>query len=313
MPDQIDAALTRVVATAVEAAPAPPTVEDVAAAVVAPASHDRRWGRLVLAIAAVVALLVAGAAVLTHRQATTVSVTATPLPGYLLPTWPPYLRRLSARESAEGATMTAPTVHVFQRVNSDPEQHQQIVVELGGDVVGPVGDWSATADGAGMLTFRVGDTTAVAYTRGAVPEGDVRTFAAGLRLNGPSARSGLDPDSGGDFATVDVIRGGDTVPVPPTSEVVWTSGDALLTLRLTRPPSGVDSTLALPVLGALHRINDLEYLDCNEGGFRSVNWLDPSGTWVTLTADGAFDLDHVITSTHPVSVAEWRQATGLSA
>lgn len=49
------------------------------------------------------------------------------------------------------------------------------------------------------------------------------------------------------------------------------------------------------------------------GGFRSVNWLDPSGTWVTLTADGAFDLDHVITSTHPVSVDEWRKATGLSA
>jgi hypothetical protein len=311
MPDEIDAALTRLVATAVEEAPAPPTVEDIATVVI-PTAPERGWARPVLAVAAATVLLVAGAVVVTRRHDTTVSATTTPLPGYLLPTWPPFLRLLSARESAEGATMTAPTIHVFQRVNSDPNEHQQIVVELGADVA-PVGEWSEEVDGAGVLTFRVGDTTAVAYTRSAVPEADVRTFAAGLRLNGPSAASGLDPDSGGDFATVAVIPGGGTVPVPPTSEVVWTSGDALLTLRLTRPPSGVDSTPALPVLGALHHIDDLEYLDCSEGGFRSVNWLDPSGTWVTLTADGSMDLDHVITSTHPVSVAEWRRATGLAA
>jgi hypothetical protein len=311
MPDEIDAALTRLVATAVEEAPAPPTVEDIATVVI-PTAPERGWARPVLAVAAATVLLVAGAVVVTRRHDTTVSATTTPLPGYLLPTWPPFLRLLSARESADGATMTAPTIHVFQRVNSDPNEHQQIVVELGADV-GPVGEWSETGDGAGMLTFRVGAAAAVAYTRSAVPEADVRAFAAGLRLNGPSAASGLDPDSGGDFATVAVIPGGDTVPVPPSSEVVWSTGAGTLTLRLTRPPSGIDSTLALPALGIVHRINDREYLDCNEEDVRNVNWLDPSGTWVMLTADGPIDLDQVITSTHPVSVAEWRRATGLSA
>jgi hypothetical protein len=261
----------------------------------------------------VLALLVAGAAVLTRRHDATVSVAASPLPGYVLPTWPPGLRRIAAKESAGGASAKNPTIHLFQRIDSDPEAHQQIVVVLGADLGGPVGTWSETGDGAGMLNFLVGGTPAVAYTRSVVPEADVRAFADGLRLNGPSAASGINPDSGWDFATVDVISGGDTIAAPPASEVQWTSGDALLTLRLTLAPPGVNSTLALPVLGALHRINGLEYLDCNEGGFRSVNWLDPSGVWVTLTADGAMDLDHVITSVHPVSLAEWRQATGLGA
>jgi hypothetical protein len=63
----------------------------------------------------------------------------------------------------------------------------------------------------------------------------------------------------------------------------------------------------------MHRINGLDYLDCRDGAIRGVNWLDPDGTWVTLTAQGDLDLDHVITSMHAVSVAEWRQVTGLTA
>ena len=75
MPDEIDAALARAVAAAVETAPAPPTVDDIA--VVVPSAPERR-GRPVLAVAAVLALLVAGAVVLTLHHDATVSVAASP-------------------------------------------------------------------------------------------------------------------------------------------------------------------------------------------------------------------------------------------
>ena len=66
-------------------------------------------------------------------------------------------------------------------------------------------------------------------------------------------------------------------------------------------------------MGSLRDINNLTYLTCVAGDVRTASWLDASGTWVTLSVSGPIDLDHVVTSTHAVSVAEWRRVTGLSA
>ncbi len=84
-----------------------------------PASERRPWGRAVLAVAATVAVVVAGAGVMLRHDRSTVA-TSSALPIYLLPTWPDGMPVISAQESPPGASTVEPTVHVFQRVNSDP-------------------------------------------------------------------------------------------------------------------------------------------------------------------------------------------------
>ncbi len=89
--------------------------------------------------------------------------------------------------------------------------------------------WEPLANGGGSLYFSIDGVPLTANTRSSeITEAEVRAFAAGLRANGTSAADGLDPDSGGDFATVDVIPGAATVSAPASTTAVWAAGDGTL-------------------------------------------------------------------------------------
>jgi hypothetical protein len=319
MADHIDAALERLVAEEVAAAPPAPSAEAIAAYVAHAGRPPRRWRPPVVAIAAVLALVVAATAVvLPHEWSseTVVPVASTvirPLPAYVVPTGPAGLRLVDASQSAPGALGVDETVHVFIRVSSttpDPPMIVVVIQTAGGTHVTGEPVWEDFGDGAGALSFGMDGVAVLAYTRNGVTENDVRIFAAGLRPQGGSAHVGLDPDSGGDFATVDVHRGSGLVPAPPVFTATWALDGGTVRLSLTLPPAGITDSAMLPVAGTVVRVGDRRVIESDSGDARTANWIE-QGTWVSISATGTVDLDGFIAGLRPADETAWRQATGL--